>query len=327
MKTQEVTVKTDNPWAQLKTDDARRVKAFSKYDFFWVKPEAGVPGLMLRLSEKPDPLPSLPKLKNLTANFRGVSAGYAFVLTLKDQSQIDVFETLCRDVVDAGESAENIDDALSQTIQRTYRWHHLLRGGKPSGLTLEEQRGLVGELAYLRKLVAKLGPDMTIEGWTGPSGATRDFEFINTCIEVKTKRVAAKPYVSISSAEQLADIKDCRLFLNVQNVASAVSPDGLTLHDHVDLTAKLFQNSTNAFDKWEESLYSTGYDPTNDYEERRWHLFADETYEVKGSFPRITTPLLPGVEMVRYSIALDACSGFITDQDPTSLILEGDANE
>lgn len=315
------------PWNQLEVDDALRVNASGKFDFFWVKPDMGSPGLMLRLREKPVHLPRLPKLKNLTANFRSVSSGYAFVLTLKDQSQIDVFETLCRDVVDVGETAENIDDALSRTIQRTYRWHHLLRGGKPNGLTLEEQRGLVGELAYLRKLAEKLGPDMAIEGWTGPGGATRDFEFINTCIEVKTKRAAAKPYVSISSAEQLADIKDCRLFLNVQNVASAVSPDGMTLHDHVALTAKLFQNSTNAFDKWEDSLYSTGYDPTNDYEERRWHLFADETYEVKDGFPRITPPLLPGVEMVRYSIALDACSDFITDQDLTSLILESNANE
>ena len=320
-------IKSESPWNKLSEGEALRVNAGGKYDFFWVRPEAGIPSLMLRLLEKPDPLPRLPKLKNLSANFRGVTTGYAFVLTLKDQSQIDVFETLCRDVVDAGESAENIDDALSRTIQRTYRWHHLLRGGKPNGLTLEEQRGLVGELAYLRKLVEKLGPDMAIEGWTGPSGATRDFEFINTCIEVKTKRIAAKPYASISSAEQLADIKDCRLFLNVQNVASAVSPDGLTLHDHVEMTAKLFQNSTNALDKWEESLYSTGYDPANDYEERRWHLFADETYEVKNGFPRITAPLLPGVEMVRYSIALDACSAFITDQDPTSLILESDANE
>lgn len=320
-------IKSECPWNKLSDGEALRVNADGKYDFFWVRPEAGIPGLMLRLLEKPDPLPRLPKLKNLTANFRGVTTGYAFVLTLKDQSQIDVFETLCRDVVDAGESAENIDDALSRTIQRTYRWHHLLRGGKPNGLTLEEQRGLVGELAYLRKLVEKLGPDMAIEGWTGPSGATRDFEFINTCIEVKTKRVAAKPYVSISSAEQLADIKDSRLFLNVQNVASAVSPDGLTLHDHVALTAKLFRNSTYALDKWEESLYSTGYDPANDYEERRWHLFADETYEVKSGFPRITAPLLPGVEMVKYSIALDACSEFITVQDPTSLILESGANE
>ncbi|MBU1618868.1 MAG: PD-(D/E)XK motif protein [Gammaproteobacteria bacterium] len=318
---------TNSPWNNLNADDALRINASGKFDFFWVKPEKGTPGLMLRFNQKTTPLHRLPKLKNLSASFRNAGAGYAFVLTLKELSQIDVFETLCRNVVDAGETAENIDDALSRTIQRTYRWHHLLRGGRPTGLSTEEQRGLVGELAYLRKLAANIGPDMAIEGWTGPSGAARDFEFINTCIEVKTKRVAAKPYVSISSAEQLADINDCRIFLNVQNVASAVTSDGLTLHDHVALTAKHFQSSSNAFDKWEESLYSTGYDPANDYEERRWHLFTDETYEVKDGFPRITTPLLPGVEMVRYSIALDACRAFITDIDPTSLILESNAND
>lgn len=316
-----------SPWKNLDVDDALRVNAAGKFDYFWVKPDAGIPGLMLRLSEKPAQLPRLPKLKNLTASFRSVGAGFAFVLSLKELNQIDLFETLCRDVVNAGEAAESLNDALLRSVQRTYRWHHLMRGGRPNGLTLEEQRGLVGELAFLRKLVANIGPDMTIEGWTGPSGAARDFEFINTCIEVKTKRIAAKPYISISSADQLADIKDCRLFLNVQNVASAVSPDGLTLHDHVAMTSKLFQNSTNALDKWEDAIYSTGYDPANDYEERRWHLFTDETYEVKDGFPRITIPLLLGVEMVRYSIALDACSEYKTDIDPTNLILGSDGNE
>lgn len=318
---------TKSPWCNLNEGDAFRINSTGKFDYFWLKPDKRTPGLLLKLNAKLSPMPRLPKLKNLIASFRNTDAGYAFVLTLKELSQIDVFETLCRDIVDAGESAENIDDALSRTIQRTYRWHHLLRGGKPNGLSLEEQRGLVGELAYLRKLAEKIGPDMSIEGWMGPSGAVRDFEFINTCIEVKTKRVASKPYVSISSADQLADIQDCRLFLNVQNVASAVSPDGQTLHDHVALTAKLFQNSSNAFDKWEDALYSTGYDPANDYEERRWHLFVDETYEVKDGFPRITTPLLPGVEMVKYAIDLNACSDFKTDIDPTTLILGSDVNE
>ena len=38
-----------------------------------------------------------------------------------------------------------------------------------------------------------------IEAWTGPTGASKDFELIGTCVEVKTQRVAAKPFVAISS--------------------------------------------------------------------------------------------------------------------------------
>ena len=230
-----------DPWKQLGPDNAKRVDVDGKYDFFWVVLEAGVPGLMLRLPSIPQPVPRRPKLKNLEASFRHVAGGVAFVLSLKERSQIEIFKTLCCDVVKAGEAGENLDDALSRVIQRTRRWHHLLRGGRPDGLTLEEQRGLVGELAFLRDLVSGLGPETAIEAWTGPAGSAKDFELIGTCVEVKTRRVAARPFVAISSEDQLADVEGSRLFLHVVNVASAVLPAGLSLHDHVRITAELFE--------------------------------------------------------------------------------------
>ncbi|MBU2062306.1 MAG: PD-(D/E)XK motif protein, partial [Bacteroidetes bacterium] len=113
---------TKSPWSNLNEGDAFRINSIGKFDYFWLKPDDRTPSLLLKLNTKISPLPKLPKLKNLIASFRNTDAGYAFVLTLKDLSQIDVFETLCRDIVDAGESAANIDDALSRTIQRTYRW-------------------------------------------------------------------------------------------------------------------------------------------------------------------------------------------------------------
>ena len=106
----------------------------------------------------------------------------------------------------------NREAALSMTLQRTKRWHYLLQGGKTGGLTVEEQRGLVGELAFLRDLVTELGPRTAIEAWTGPSGSAKDFELINSCIEVKGHRAAANPSISISSENQLADVEGARVF-------------------------------------------------------------------------------------------------------------------
>ena len=94
-------------------DDARRVEAAGNFDFFWVVLEAGMPGLMLRLPASPDPLPKLPKLKNLVASFRPTVGGWAFVLGLKERAQVEIFETLCRDVVNAGEGGKDREDALS----------------------------------------------------------------------------------------------------------------------------------------------------------------------------------------------------------------------
>lgn len=309
-----------DPWEKLDPDDARRVDGKSRFDFFWVVLEGGMPGLMLRLPRLPDPVPKLPKLKNLMASFRATGGGSAFVLGLKERAQIEIFETLCRDVINAGETAEGQDDALTRVLQRTRRWHHLLRGGRAGGLSVEEQRGLVGELAFLRELVAAFGPETAVEAWTGPAGSAKDFELIGACIEVKTRRAAAKPFVSISSEDQLADVPGCRLFLRVTNVASAVLPEGLSLHDHVRQTEMLFNDSQDA---WEEAIYASGYDTENNYEDRRWQLGASSHYEVAGDFPRIASPLSPGVEAVRYSLSLDACSRFEAGSDLIDILRKG----
>ena len=271
----------------------------------------------------PQPLPRLPKLKNLVASFCPVSGGSAYVLGLKEKSQIEIFETLCRDVVEAGEAGADRDEALSRAIQRTRRWYHLLRGGKSNGLSVEEQRGLVGELAFLRELVSALGPDTAIEAWTGPTGSAKDFELIGSCVEVKARRVAAKPFVAISSEDQLADVEGSRLCLRVVNVASAVLPEGQSLHDHVRITAEMFEENGTAFEAWEEALYSTEYDTENDYDDRRWLLGATIDYEVTEGFPRISTPLAPGVENVRYAISLDACEPFKLEDDLLDVIRGG----
>tara|TARA_R110002049_G_scaffold281350_1_gene460911 strand:- start:8292 stop:9260 length:969 start_codon:yes stop_codon:yes gene_type:complete len=316
-------LKPIDPWNQLKADDARRVNAESRYDFFWVVLEAGMPGLMLKLPAIPESPPRFPKLKNLEVSFRSISGGSALVLGLKERSQAELFETLCRDVVKAGEAGANMDEAVTRALQRTRRWQHLLRGGRPGGLTVEERRGLVGELAFLRDVVASLGAETAIEAWTGPRGASKDFELIGTCIEVKTRRVAAKPFVTISSEDQLSDVNGCRLCLRVTDVVSAVLPEGQSLHDHVNVTAQLFQEECGAFEAWEDAIHSTGYAPEADYDNRRWLVGAAINYEVVEGFPRISPPLAAGVEKVRYSISLNSCEPFTLKTDLHDLIRKG----
>ena len=313
-------VKSD-PWKKIEVGDSKRVSKAGKFDFFWVRLDNDVQGLMLKLPHLPNPSPRLPKLKNLVVQFYASGSGKAFVLGLKEQNQVEVFETLCRDIVEAAEEhAETREDALNITLQRTKRWHYLLKGGKARGLSVEEQQGLVGELAFLRELVNHMGPRSAIEAWTGPTGSAKDFELISACIELKTRRVAAKPSVSISSEDQLADVEGSRVFLRVTNVASAVLPDGKSLHDHVRITAELFEEDVNAFDSWEATLFCTGYDPENNYENRRWVLGTNDDYEVIEGFPRIAAPLIQGVEKVRYSINLSACEEFRLEDELLDLI-------
>lgn len=309
----------DDPWKGLNEGNMRRVDAQGRYDFFWATVEKDAPALVMRIRDEVGHEADLPKLKNLDIRFRTVG-GSALVISLLDAGQREIFETLCRDIVSAGEAALDEKMALQRVVRRTRRWFFLLKGGSPNGLSLEAQRGLVGELAYLRELAEATSPETAVEGWMGPQGSAKDFEFPDVCIEVKARRGAAKPYIRISSEDQLTDVTDRSLFLRVYDVDSAVLPEGLSLHDHVNLTCSLLEHNPDCIDWFENCLEAVGYDRTHDYEKRRWVIGKARTFEVSDGFPRITSPLITGVQNVTYSVELAECAEFEANSDPATLI-------
>lgn len=302
---------SDNPWIGLRPGaiDARRLDSGSKHDFFWIVSDQSEPGLLLRLSPETQDEPPLPRLRHLSLTYRSIGEARVLTFILKDLEQRELFAALCLDIASAAEGALDNQNALHRALRRTLRWHHLLRGGRTDILTLEEQRGLIGELAFLRRLVDLIGTRAAIEAWRGPFGAAKDFELSNCLVEVKARRGAARPFVSISSEDQLSDVDGARLFLLVMQVDAAVIPAGGTLTDHVKELDDLFASSSlDSYQLWEEALSSSGFDFADDYSERRWSTGTPVHFEVSAGFPRIAAPVVPGVSAVRYSLSLDACA-------------------
>lgn len=316
-----------SPWKTLLPGgvDARRVDPDGRQNFFWVISGKGEPGLLLRIppgAAEPRPLP---KMRNLELSFRDAGGGRALVLFLKDPDQRDLFVSLCHDIVRAAEAASDDVDALQRAIRRTMRWHHLLRGGRNDLLSIEEQRGLVGELQFLRRLAELIGPYAAIDAWKGPSGSSKDFELDGCLVEVKARRGAAKPFVQISSEDQLADVDGSRLYLVVSAVDAAIKPNGMTLTDNVLELEKLYAAAEpDAYRLWELAIADSGFDFDDDYSDRRWTVGKTHEFEVAGEFPRLSLPLKPGVSGVRYSIAIDACASFAVESGALDeVILEG----
>lgn len=315
---------TENPWNGLGQGgaDSRRVDHGGRYDYFWIALPTGEPGLMLQLAEEVAEIRPLPRMRNLDLRYREIAGRKSLVLVLKDPEHRDLFLSLCRDIVTAGEAADDNADALNRSIRRTLRWHHLLRGGRNDLLSLEEQRGLLGELEFLRRLIDLIGPRAAIEAWKGPGGASKDFELGGCLVEVKARRGAAKPYVQISSEDQLSDVAGQRLFLVVCAVDAVVKPSGMTLTDHVNELEKLFSVADpEAYNLWEAAILATGFSFEDDYSERRWILGKATEFEVTEGFPRIPTPVPTGVSSVRYSIGLDACAPFETPRDTLDAVI------
>ena len=313
---------TKDPWTMITVGSAHRVDKKGKYDFFWVRMPDKSPGLLLRLDDKVSEIRPLPKLKHVGVFYQVVDDKNCYCITLGENSHLDLFETLCRDVVYAAEQAEDLQSALRRAVQRTLRWYHLLTGGSRRGLSLEEQRGLVAELAFLRELSKHLGALRALEAWKGPDKSSKDFELSKMFFEIKARRSAAHPKVSISSEAQLMDIDGAPFFLWIQDVDTSLGPDGENLTDHVEKTEMMFDGDIMALDLWEQRLATIGYAPDQVELERRWHLGSILAFKISDGFPRLVPPLPLGVVDVEYSIRLDACAGFECNPELELLLKE-----
>ena len=306
----------DTPWSGLEAGkvDTRRVSASARWNWFWaVMPRADV-ALVLQLADLPKPAPDLPKLRNLEIRFQTLPGGPILYIRLKDNAQLELFETLCRDVMAASELAETEAEALERAIGRTFRWHYLLRGGKLEVLSEEAQKGLIGEIEVLKLLIANIGAKPTLTAWTGPSGAPKDFELKADCIEVKARRGASQPFVKITNEHQLAEVPDRRLWLAVLAVDKVQSPHGMTLSEYVaEVTELLERTEPSAIMEWDLHLADVGYDVLHDYSAWRWIVSAPDFYAVTECFPRIAAPVPLGLSSVSYALALSACTPFRTD--------------
>lgn len=256
----------DDPWKSLPRGEMRRVAEDGKYDYFWATLITGQSALILLLPFELQAPEDLPKLRNMDLSFQALPQP-TFMVVLKDSSHRNIFSILCQNIVRAGELSEDVASAFKASLARARRWHFLLKAGGEKSLSLEQQRGLIGELACLRTLIQAVGPTAAVEAWRGPEGASRDFELPNLVIEVKAKREGAKPFVRISSEEQLANLPNGKVLLRIYDIQNAMQPEGLDLHDHVNQTLAMCRAHTQAAMRLDTLLAEAGYDSMDDYGE------------------------------------------------------------
>ncbi len=326
----------EDPWAEIDPPSiadsvaARRVDANLPWDFFWARGVDGSVLLTLRHATGSAPTTHLPRLRDIevTLSPPDESDTQLLVFKLLDPNQRDIFQTLCRDIISAAARAESEAGAVSDALMRTWRWHHLLRGGRGTLLSLEEQKGLLGEIFVLeRLLLPRIDASSAVTAWLGPLGAPKDFEIARVAIEAKTRRGGATPSVSITSENQLDESGVDSLFLHVMELDESPedAPHGVTLHDVAErIRGRLFSLDPGSCGILETRLAAAGYRVEDDYSSNRWLEGASRIYRVTGNFPRITSgEIRSGVANVRYSVSLADCEPFATSVDALNEALAG----
>ncbi len=315
----------ENPWRDISLPDiassvnARRVDADLLWDFFWARGADRCVLLTLRHAARSAPVTPLPRLSDLEVTLSPTDDSGTRILALKllDLGQQDIFYTLCLDIIAASEQAKSEADAVSVALMRTWRWCHLLRSGGSALLSAEEQKGLMGELLVLeRLLLPQVGASAAVTAWRGPLDSPKDFEIGRVAIEAKARRGGGAPFVTIASEDQLDESGVDALFLYVVELseASENAIDGLTVHDVADRIRKhLFSLDPGASGVFETLLLAAGLRPEDDYSNYRWLERASSLYLVTGEFPRIVRrEIRSGVSHVRYSVSLAECEPFVT---------------
>lgn len=225
----------------------------------------------------------------------------------------DIFAVLCEDLIASISEETNEKIIIREVLNRFEKWKSLFNKIGLQGLKPEAQRGLFGELYFLRKFLRTTNNFLSIVNtWTGIEKQIRDFQSGSWAVEVKTTQGNNHQKVQISSERQLDTTNLDDLFLYHISLEQQQN-SGETLNDIVDSVMDILRSEIIALNKFKSKIYEFGYFDLqrNLYETVGYHIRQDEFYKVEKDFPRIEeNNLRAGVGDVKYSIILSQCAPF-----------------
>lgn len=327
---------SEDPWRELAAPasssaiSARRVDASNQWDLFWALDHDRRCLLVLRHSAAVASRQRLPRLRELELRSEALPDGQpVLVLRLLAPAFRDVFFRLCTDIVGATVRCGTEAEAVDAFVARTWRWHHLLRGGGGGRLRPEEQKGLIGELLVLeRYFLPTVGTAAAVAAWRGPVGTAKDFVHDRVAVESKTRGTADASVVPVSSELQLADEDLAQLFIHVSVLDPATPGDqgAFTLAEVATRVRDALSDSGQvAMGRYEALLTAAGFQFEDDYSDFAWSGGERSIYHVVEGFPRLVPGNIPtGISGVRYMLSLTGAGAYlVAPHDLQSALAEG----
>lgn len=259
----------------------------------------------------------LPEFKALTGSVVEAGGTTKASIELESAALNDVFTALANDVAHHVATAATPSAGVRALIERLERWRRLLEPDSSGGMTLEERRGLYGELTVLeRALMRGIEPSTLVSAWTGPLDAHQDFQHPNVAIEVKATSTKQPQALSITSERQLDDTGIARLALVHVSLDERAQGTGASLAELVLRVASLLGTSLES--QFASLLAAYGWLP-GDEERYTTPLYSERSvsaYDVLEGFPRLTEADCPaGVGDVTYLIQMGSLVPFETPLD------------
>lgn len=232
---------------------------------------------------------------------------------LTNNQHKDIFSVLCEDLIESITSETNEVQLVKTILNRFEKWKSLFTKIISEGMLPEEQRGLFGELYFLRKfLQINNNYQFVLNTWIGTAGEVRDFQMNNWALEVKTTHGNNHQKIQVSSERQLDTTHLDKLFLYHLSLEK-VQESGESLNQIIATISTMLKADTIALNRFKSKLYEAGYFDQHFalYDSIGYFIRQDTFYIVENEFPRIQEhEIRSGVGDVKYSIILSQCEPF-----------------
>ncbi len=238
----------------------------------------------------------------------GINLNKQFLLILLLNAQHkDIFSTLCQDLVWGVSEIIDENILIDKLIERLIKWQSLFEKLGPQGLSDDAQRGLFGELFFLRKYLLNSSDSVKcINTWMGPEKSIQDFQYSNWAVEVKTTHGKNHQKIYVNSERQLDDSIIPNIFLFHLSLDIRMGY-GESLNFIIEDIFTILYEKPLATNLLKFKLIESSYFEIHKtlYDDKGYTVRQENIYSVIGDFPRITEKqIMTGVGDVKYSIIL-----------------------
>jgi hypothetical protein len=258
----------------------------------------------------PQPL-ELPRGDGFVVSRLPDSEGVGLVLVRRPTANVALFTLMAADVVRGLEPLGGVAPArrLRWVVERVRAWQAFMSRGADPRLGPEAERGLIGELAWLgRMLDAGVAPPLAVGAWRAPERGLHDFDHAPLgAIEVKSAVGGPGFPVTVTSLEQLD--ADRRQPLALVGVRLRPDPGALTLPEQAAaLLGRLAADDPTAAALAANRLVQVGLLPgTEGAYIARYAIGEVLLVPVVAQFPALTPASVPATVVgAQYVLNLDA---------------------
>ncbi|WP_426582713.1 PD-(D/E)XK motif protein [Mucilaginibacter sp. R-33] len=236
---------------------------------------------------------------------------------LMENSLSGVFTLLVEDMLSEMSDCSNESMALAAAFRIIGLWKRMFENLSPDGLTAEQQRGLFGELYFMRQAVNEgISPALMLESWQGPDAANQDYIINNIGVEIKAT-AANHASIQISNEWQLSSAHLDKLFLYLLELTERKG-EALTLNSIISELRNTFGTNPALMDNFSQKLIRAGYldEHTALYQRKDYVVRRISAFQVTTGFPKISGEDVPdGIHSITYKIEPAACDDYRIEPD------------